>query len=92
MYYADVLELLAIFGSFAAFPACFVLARWLERFLPAPPKLNEPFYVGGIEPCWTEAIVSDGRFNYARRECINDVLMELDARAQRGDPPFIPMG
>ena len=85
-----MLELLAILACFAALPACFLLARWFERFLPAPPDLNEPFYLGPSEPCWTEEIVSDGRYTYARRECVNDVLMELDARARRGDPPFVP--
>ena len=83
-----MLELLAILAGLAAFPAFFLLAWWIGRFLPDPPHLNEPFYVGPSEPCWTEEIVSDGRYTYARQECVNDLLMELDARARRGEPPF----
>jgi hypothetical protein len=40
------------------------------------------------EPCWTEDRGSDGRRGLARAECVNDALMEMDARAARGDFPI----
>ena len=33
------------------------------------------------EPCWTEDLESDGATVYARAECVNEALMEMDARA-----------
>lgn len=88
-----MLELLAILGSFAAIPACFFLGRWIVSLFPAAVlDVTEPFHVGPSEPCWTEAIVSDGRYSYARGQCVNDVLIELDGRARRGEWPFIPIG
>ena len=39
------------------------------------------------EPCWTEEIGRDGRNVYARAQCPSDLLMELDARAERWDYP-----
>jgi hypothetical protein len=39
------------------------------------------------EPCWTEAIARDGWRSFERSECVDDVLMRMDARAARGDFP-----
>ena len=43
-------------------------------------------------PCWTEEIGRDDRYVYARSECVDDALMELDDRARRGAFPFEPGG
>ncbi|MEA3044072.1 MAG: hypothetical protein QOH47_1910 [Sphingomonadales bacterium] len=40
------------------------------------------------EPCWTEAIASDRRYRYARAQCVDDVLMEADARMRREPPAY----
>lgn len=37
------------------------------------------------EPCWTEEIASDGRYVHGRSHCVNEELMEADARARSGD-------
>ena len=39
------------------------------------------------EPGWTETIASDARHSYGRSHCVNDALMEMDARARGGDFP-----
>ena len=83
-----MLDLLAVLLSFAGFPAFFVLARKLDRLLAAAPERSMPIDTGPVEPCWTEEIASDGRFLHARSQCVDDLLMELDARARRGDFPF----
>jgi hypothetical protein len=87
-----MLDLLAILLSFAAFPACLLLARSLNRFLPAEQEWSVPIDTGSLEPCWTEEIISDGRFHYARSQCVNDLLMEFDERARRANYPFNPGG
>jgi hypothetical protein len=38
-----------------------------------------------LEPCWTEEIGHDGPNLYGRACCVNDDLMEIDARAARGE-------
>ena len=38
-----------------------------------------------LEPCWTEEIGHDGRYVYGRARCVNDDLMDVDARAARGE-------
>ena len=40
------------------------------------------------EPCWTEQLGADDRLTYARSQCVDDVLMEMDAKAARGDFPI----
>ncbi|MEA3029621.1 MAG: hypothetical protein QOJ53_1298 [Sphingomonadales bacterium] len=40
------------------------------------------------EPCWTEAIASDRRYRYGRAQCVDDVLMEADARMRREPPAY----
>ena len=71
-------------------PAAFA-AAWLGLTM-AGRGASEPFRdsidTGPFEPCWTEAIESDGRYRYSRGQCVNDLLMELDARARRGDFPL----
>ena len=37
-----------------------------------------------LEPCWTEEIGHDGRYRYGRACCVNDDLMDVDARAAKG--------
>ena len=37
-----------------------------------------------LEPCWTEEIGHDGRYRYGRACCVDDDLMDVDARAARG--------
>jgi hypothetical protein len=49
-----------------------------------------PDQVAPVEPCWVEAIADDGRYSYGRSHCVNDELMDMDARARRGDHPFQP--
>ena len=39
------------------------------------------------DPCWTEEIASDGRHFHGRSHCVNDELMEADARIASGDFP-----
>ena len=41
-----------------------------------------------LEPCWTEEIGHDGRYRYGRARCVNDDLMDVDARAARGEDQF----
>ena len=80
-------------GLFAA-----VLALCLRLFarMPDDPALRaliagkpRPFLdTGPAQACWTEEIGRDGVYAFARAQCPNDALMELDARARRGDFPI----
>ena len=84
-----MLELLALLMVVMAFGPLLYLAHALSRLPPSPVfELRAPLETGSAEPCWTEAIVSDGRYHYARSECVDDWLMELDARAKREDFPI----
>ena len=79
-----MLELLALLMVPLSFAPCLYLARALSRLPPSPAfESRPPLETGSAEPCWTEAIISDGRYRYARSECVDDLLMELDARAKR---------
>lgn len=40
------------------------------------------------EPCWTELLGQEGCRTFARGQCVDDVLMEMDARAARGEFPI----
>ena len=44
------------------------------------------------EPCWTETIASGSRHSHGRSHCLNDELMEMDARARSGDFPIPGQG
>jgi hypothetical protein len=37
------------------------------------------------EPCWTEEIVSDGRYSCGRGQCFNAELKDLEARVRLGE-------
>ena len=89
-------ELLSVLTGFAGFVAVLLLRLRLFGQKPADPVLRSVISsearlileAGPLEPCWTETIVSDGRYVYARSQCPNLLLMELDARAARGDFPI----
>lgn len=82
----DLLVLLAALGVFAHL---ILLAREFCRLTPEPRfDWRGPVDTGPEAPCWTEEIVSDGRFHYSRGHCPHDLLRELDARADRGDYPI----
>jgi hypothetical protein len=81
-----VLLLLFLLGL-AIFPVGLILMWRDVRPAPRLPA-RAPLDTGPAEPCWTEAIGSDGRYSYARAHCPNDLLMEMDARAARGDFPI----
>jgi hypothetical protein len=40
------------------------------------------------EPCWMELLGEEGGRTLARGQCVDDVLMEMDARAARGEFPI----
>ena len=69
-----------------ALPAL-VLIR-LVRVDPDAFYARGPIDTGPYTPCWTETIRSEGGLILGRAECVNDVLMEMDARAARGDFPI----
>ena len=84
-----MLELLAIFAVLLSFAPFMFLAHAFVRLSPAPVfDWRGPLDSGPEEPCWTEEIVSDGRYRYARSHCPHDLLMELDERARRDDYPI----
>ena len=81
-----MLELLAILAGVAFFPVGLGLMWRCVR--PAPGRAGrQPLDTGPAEPCWTEEIGRDGRHVLARAHCPHDLLLELDARAARGDFP-----
>ena len=83
-----MVDLLAILAVFLSFAPCMALAHAFLRLPPLPgSNWRAPLDTGPEEPCWTEEIVSDGRYLYARSHCPHDLLMELDERARRGDYP-----
>lgn len=69
---------LATIAAGFAFGIClaFRLGRrrwgWRER--------SKPMRSLPREPCWTEAIASDGRYLYGRAQCVNDELIDIDKR------------
>ena len=92
-----MLELISILIGIAAFAGTLRLCISLFGQMPADPELRaliagaaRQFHDTGpgAEPCWSEEIARDGRFTYARAQCPNDLLMELDARAHRRDFPI----
>jgi len=60
---------------------------FLARRTDARAVRPKPDPIAPDEPCWTEEIVSDGRHYYGRSHCVNDELMEADARIGSGDFP-----
>jgi hypothetical protein len=83
-----ILGLVAMATMFGLFVAGLRL-MWSMIEMPPPEfEWRVPLDTGPAEPCWTETIASDGRFAYAREGCVHDLLMELDARANRGDYPI----
>ena len=80
--------LLALLMSLAILPACVVMVRAIMRLPPPTFDGRYPIDSGPGEPCWTEGIPSDDRFRYGRSHCVHDLLMEMDARADRGDFPI----
>jgi hypothetical protein len=51
-------------------------------------RSNKPDRAAPDESGWTETIASDDRHSYGRSHCVNDALMEMDARARSGDFPL----
>ena len=83
-----MLELLAILVLLAP-GAVLHLAAVVLASGPSPVLAwRAPLDTGPAAPCWTEAMPSDGRFRYARSECVHDMLMELDALAAVGEFPI----
>ena len=56
----------------------------------APAGAERPPRAG--EPCWTEETPSDRRHRHGRAQCVNDELMEADARMRWETPPWIAGG
>jgi hypothetical protein len=78
--------MIAILASAPAIALRFELrARFGRRAWPGPDRSRRG------EPCWQETIGREGDRVHARSQCVDDVLMEMDARAARGDFP-IPTG
>ena len=86
------MELLWILLAFAVFPLSVLGGRLLLRPFPDENELARIIDSGPGAPCWTEEIGRDEHYVYARSECVDDALMELDDRARRGAFPFDPGG
>jgi hypothetical protein len=80
-------DLLTLLLALAGFAVAILVAARFGRADPAEVPGRQPLDTGPAEPCWTEEIKRDGRYLYARSQCVHDNLMELDARAARGDFP-----
>jgi len=78
----DWIGLALVFAIIAAGPAF----AWLYELSHRPSMPERPVRAG--EPCWTEEVAEDGDRKLARSLCVDDVLMEMDARAVRGDFPI----
>ena len=76
--------------AYAAFPLCLGLGRAIDKLMPFESRVSKRIDTGPDEPCWTEEIGSDDRYLYARSQCVNEELIEMDARMRRGDYPFNP--
>jgi hypothetical protein len=81
---AAALELGFVFGTLALAAAGFFAGIWIAA---AASRLGgfwrgdpEPSATPPCRPCWTEEIESDRRYRHARAECINEELVELEAR------------
>jgi hypothetical protein len=92
-----VVELLELLLTFAGFAAGILLWAWLFKAPPADEAFREVIagrprqYIDTgptFEPCWTEELGRGRQLIYARSLCVNDPLIELDARAARGDFPI----
>jgi hypothetical protein len=87
-YDRDVIELILIIAGIAVFPVGLGFL-WLSIGpAPRPAIGRQPIDTGPAEPCWSEEIGGDGRYRLARRHCPHALLMEMDARAARGDFPI----
>jgi hypothetical protein len=80
----DVLTILFAFAGAAA--AALIIARF-SRADPAELLGRRPLDTGPGEPCWTEEIGREGALSLGRGQCVDDMLMELDRRAARGEFP-----
>jgi hypothetical protein len=49
---------------------------------------RRPLSAEPLEPGWTEAMFTDGRYIYGRAFSVHDSLMELDALARLGEYPI----
>jgi hypothetical protein len=87
---AAILELGSIFvmlilggaGLFAGIWLVAAVSR-LGGFWRADPEHSATL---PYRPCWTEEIESDRRYRYARGQCVNEELIELEARLQWETP------
>jgi hypothetical protein len=85
---AAALELGFVFGSLALVAGGIFAGIWLAAaasrlggFWRADPEHSA---TPPHRPCWTEEIESDRRYRYARAECVNEELVELEARLPWG--------
>jgi hypothetical protein len=74
------LETILLFALGAA--AVLIILRW--RRIDAFTFGTNYHCPSPLEPCWTEEIGHDGRYSYGRACCVDDDLMDVDARAARG--------
>ena len=81
---AAFLELGSVFGMLILGAAGFFAGIWLAA---AASRLGgvwrsdtESTNSAWHDPCWTEEIESDQRYRYARGQCVNEELIELEAR------------
>ena len=87
-------ELLSVLVGAAGFAA--VMRLYIHLFRDTPDGLapgtngggRQPIDTGPVQPCWIEEVGRDGRIVYARAQCPNHLLLELDARARRHDFPI----
>lgn len=82
-----MIELFLIVLSVAFFPVGLGLMWCIVRPAPGWPDAIQPLDTGPVEPCWSEEIGRAGPYRLGRAHCPHALLMELDARAARGDFP-----
>jgi len=81
---AGWLETGILFAILAAGPAIALVVEVRARFRGGSQALRAV----PAEPCWTEELGGNGRFRFQRAQCVDDVLMERDVRAARGEFPI----
>ncbi len=84
----DGSTLALVLAGAAAAAALLVWARRVDAAELIRPRRPDP---GPADPCWTEEIGREGELRYCRGQCVDDLLMETDARAARGEFP-VPRG
>ena len=62
-----------------------LIVHWASRHVDVKDYVRPYHSDAPEEPCWTEDISTDGRFNYRRYGCYHAQLAEMDARAGRGE-------